>query len=228
MLKLKFLLFILLYLFLQASAFSADIYFARVVRIDDNNVIHIIRGDLIRMISLGYVTTPIKGETFHPETHAYLTQHLQDKWVRITELSYGVRSLVKPALVRTPDLTLVNTHMLKKGFAIPNMMTNPPKAILDTASIAKEAGVGIWSKIDLFAQQRENSSQSGIKDMMTGMIVGARKGNEAGVQPYISERGSKIAYPLKCLPYLDNVTVHATQYVVKNKGLSISMKCPKT
>ncbi|GAA5143677.1 thermonuclease family protein [Thalassotalea piscium] len=215
-------------LFITFFTQAGDLYYAKVVKVDSNNVIHLLKGESIRAISLGYITTPVEGEVYHTEVNSLLNDTLLGNWVKITELSYGANAIVKPALVRTRDLELVNTLLLQKGLAIPNHKTSPPQAINTHAQKAREKSLGLWGELALFNHQRSEPTRSRIKIMMENYKASLEKAKLKGVEPYVGDSKTNIAYKLKCLMSISKPLMFATKYVALNKGYTLEVnKCPK-
>jgi endonuclease YncB( thermonuclease family) len=212
---------------LSNLTYAGDVYFAKVSRVDDHNVMHLISEGKIRAVNLGYLSTPVKGEVFHKEVNTYLKSLVENKWVRITELSYGQKATVKPVLVRLRNLKTVNMNLVKEGYALPNLATNPPKAIITAAKKAKDENKGIWPAVQQFSAQRMGKSKDRIGLLMSGFVESLRKVKEKGIEPVVGDTRTKIAYKFACLMKIKNRRMFSTQYAAKNNGYTLNNdSCP--
>jgi len=219
----------LLLLFAIPTCFASNIYFAKVLRVDNHNVLHLVHDGELQAVSLGYINTPIKGEVFHEKVNKYLVDNLLEKWVRVTELTYGRNAIVKPALIRTRGLVLINKEVLEKGLGVPNLATNPPNAIIVASENAHGSKVGLWGKIDEFKVQRNSQGEDRrIKEIMDGFTESLVKVKSLGINPYVGDKKTKKAYRLACISTVKNQYIFATQYVAINNGFTlIENSCPK-
>lgn len=219
---------LLLLLYLPQS-YASNIYFAQVIRIDNHNVIHLLHGGELQAVSLGYISTPVNGEVFHKQANDYLKTTILDKWVRVTELTYGKNALVKPALIRTRGLILVNKEMLAKGLGVPNLATNPPNAIMTVAEKAHTENIGMWGVIEEFKRQRQDTlGGDRIKNIMDGFTASLTKVKKLGIEPYVGDLVSRKAYRFNCFMQIKKPRIFSTQYAAKNNGFElIDDVCPE-
>lgn len=202
-------------------------YYAQVVKVDAHNVIHVASNGLYVALSLGYLTTPVEGEVFHQETHTKLTNLILNKWVRVTELTYGRDALVKPALIRSRDGESINSAMITSGHALPNFDTMPPSPLIELASAARESNLGIWQHIELFERQRFALSATGLSEVFGRYNQGLEAARKVGAEPMVLDQGTKKAYPLNCMHKVDNKRFILNQHVAKNRGYLIQEECPE-
>jgi hypothetical protein len=213
----------------SVNSFGASIYFAKIGKIDEHNVIFLAKDGQLQAVSLGYLSTPVKGESLYAETSKYLQDNLLDKWVRVTELSYGKTALVKPALIRTPDMKLINLELIKIGLGVPNINTNPPEPLIEAAVLARNHKIGLWKDIDSFAKERANTSKSVLSkyldDISTSAIENQRKNS---VQPLVGDVDTNVAYKFECIMLVKHKRLFITKYAAKNNGFSLNLRtCPK-
>lgn len=211
------------------TSFASSIYYAKVVKIDDHNVIYVVRDGLLRAVSLGYVSSPVKGEVLFAEAHAYLVGAILEKWVRITELSYGRHALVKPVLVRTKEFALINSEMVEKGLALPDFKTKPPSVLVKKGKLAQKNKVGLWPHLKQFVQDRNKQNSIGLMRFMENYRLGLEKVKSKGIEPYLGDVKTKIAYKLKCFNLIKKPIMFATQYVAQHKGYVLNKdSCPSS
>ena len=87
--------------FTQAHADEPDLQFlGRVLKVDGHNVLTVgdAKGNL-RILSLAYISTPVRTEPYFEAVNAHLKGYVGD-WFQFTVVSYGRHARVQPVLMR--------------------------------------------------------------------------------------------------------------------------------
>lgn len=221
----KYTLLIILALF-TFNTLATNMYVAKVLKVDSNNVVHLGHDGVLKLINLAYLVTPVDGEPLHEEVNAYLAGILDGEWVRVTEVSYGRGALVRPSLVRLYDNTMLNTEIIKKGYALPDLGTKPPQAIMHLATEAKESNLGVWSLVKEFAHARYVKEGSTANTLFGDMTAALTRAKENNLQPYLLDSTTMTAYPLKCLMSVENPQMVSTIHVAEHRGYVLNEDCP--
>lgn len=215
----KCLLTVLLFIVVN-QAFSATSFYGKVIKVDGHQVLHVGVEGKLHFISLAYLMSPVRGEPYFDETHAYLKNAIEGKWALFTIAGYGKNARVRPALVRTEDDRSLNAALVKLGFSMVNQATKPPAVLTDMAMVASQNKVGLWSldvKLDPLNRKTRSSTGKGISAFIQ------RKDNP--ITPYILIDADKTARPISCgliHPFDDTAL---TKHVALNKGYKIVDKC---
>jgi endonuclease YncB( thermonuclease family) len=225
----KYLSMALMY-FLSLSIFAgqANIYFAKVERIDNNNVIHINHKDSPKTLRIAYLQLPVKNEFMHTELNQYLNNVLLNKWVRISELNYYSDEGVYSALIRDPNNKMINVQLASKGLGMPNSIENPPNAITQASLIAKNQKLGLWQNPQKFAQEKTkntgNDTVSFLKKIMESMKIKQTKDH----QIYVGDINRRTAIPMICAPVelILKKKLFTTSFSAAHAGYKI-IECPK-
>lgn len=209
------------------TAFAAQMYYAKVLKVDSNNVIHVGKDGIYSAINLAYLSTPVKGEPLHEQANSYLSERLVGEWVRVTEVSYGGGALVKPSLIRLYDNTMINVEILKEGFALPNLQTNPPNTLLKYANEARQSEKGIWKHLQEFSRARYKSGGIESGRLFGDMLSTIQNAKANNVKPLILDKKTMLAYPFECLLAVKDPKPASTQYVAEHLGYTLVYHCPK-
>ena len=208
--------------FIQAQADEPDLMFlGRVLEVDGHNVLTVgdAKGNL-RILSLAYISTPVRNEPYFETVNAHLKAYVGD-WFQFTVVSYGRHARVQPVLMRDTKQKSINSLMIKEGLAMVNMATNPPASLIDQAYAASESKVGLWAQDEKFDPlARTAFGGINLKDML-------RIEGKNGLVPYVKDRSSMKAYPVLCAftPRAKSLPIALTAHVAKREGYQIMHNC---
>ena len=208
--------------FIQAQADEPDLMFlGRVLEVDGHNVLTVgdAKGNL-RILSLAYISTPVRNEPYFETVNAHLKAYVGD-WFQFTVVSYGRHARVQPVLMRDTKQKSINSLMIKEGLAMVNMATNPPASLIDQAYAASESKVGLWAQDEKFDPlARIAFGGINLKDML-------RIEGKNGLVPYVKDRSSMKAYPVLCAftPRAKSLPIALTAHVAKREGYQIMHNC---
>jgi endonuclease YncB( thermonuclease family) len=225
----KYISMTLIYL-LSVSVFAgqANIYFAKVNKIDNNNVIYITHKNAPKSLRIAYLQLPIKNEFMHSKLNQYLNTMLLNKWVRISELNYHSNEGVYSALIRDPNNKMINVQLASKGLGMPNAIENPPNAITQASFIAKNQNLGLWQNPQKFAKERTkksgNDTISFLNEIMETMKIKQTKDH----QIFVGDLINRTAIPMICAPVklILKKKLFTTSFSAAHAGFKI-IECPK-
>ena len=208
--------------FTQAHADEPDLQFlGRVLKVDGHNVLTVgdAKGNL-RILSLAYISTPVRTEPYFEAVNAHLKGYVGD-WFQFTVVSYGRHANVQPVLMRDTKQKSINSMMVKEGLAMVNMATNPPVSLIDQAYAASESKVGLWGQDEKFDPLARNAFGGiNLKDML-------RIEGKNGLVPYVKDPTSMKAFPVLCAftPRAKSLPIALTAHVAKREGYQIMENC---
>lgn len=210
----------LLLVFFANQAISSTSFYGKVIKVDGHQVLHVgVQGELT-FISLAYLSTPVRGEPYFTEAHKYLKDTLEGKWALFTIAGYGRNARVRPALIRTQDDRSLNAALVKQGFSMVNLASQPPAVLTDMAMVASENKVGMWAldlKLDPLNRKTSAASSKGI----SGFI----QQKDSPFSPYILINSDKTARPMACGLVRAYDETALTRYVAINRGYKIVDQC---
>jgi endonuclease YncB( thermonuclease family) len=215
----RFIIAIILLLILSKTHASTSFY-GKVIKVDGHQVLHVGVEGKLHFISLAYLMTPVRGEPYFEQSHAYLKDTIEGKWALFTIAGYGKKAHVRPALIRTEDDRSLNAALVKQGYSMVNLATQPPAVLTDMAMVASDNKVGLWAldiKLNPFDRKASSAPGTGISAFI--------QQKDSPFTPYVLINADKTARPIACgfIHAYDESAL--TKYVALNKGYKIIEKC---
>ena len=196
--------------------------YAKVIKVDSNNVFHLgYEGDYV-FAHLSYIRVPIKGEPFFDQAHQILKQ-LEGEWVRVTEVKRLKTPSSNSFLIYDPQNRSVNMRMIREGLAFPFIADKPPGPLVDLAHTARKKRVGMWSEDYLKLTSPHEAEAMKFNQYLNDQIkVFATKTTE-----YLFRVGNKAYYP-DCLGKIRSPDGFVfDERSAKRRGLTIMPRCHK-
>jgi len=210
-----------------AEAGNVKAYFAKVLGIDANGVIHIQRAGAVEYVKLSYVRVPSKGEYKAQEAHSVLASAITGKWVQISETGFKSRSGVKSAIIRDDKQRMINLLILSLGMAMPEPLESPPQAAWNASSIAQQEKIGLWENPDFYKLGRVANYANRYLDVLSHFEDGVKAAEEKKLELLVADTDKKEFYKLRCIEMDDivNWELLATQYVGEGRGYRYVERC---
>lgn len=209
-----------LLIFLISFTSEADIYFAKVLRVDNHNIITVDRNNKKTLLRFAYLRTPVINEFQFKEVNSFIKKEVLGKWLRISELPGHGSHMVKRAIIRGEDNSILNVKLASNGMGYPVPLEKPPQAIIKASQLAYKNSLGIWSDIDQLKASEKRTNENAVLSILENATDALNDKKSEDYQIFVGDKLKKTFSEFSCITKYDPKSneFYPTKFVGLNKG----------
>ena len=201
----------------RSGTFTA---FAKVIKVDNNNILHLgLEGDYV-FGHLSFIKMPIKGQPFFEEAHALLSKY-EGQWLRVTEVKRLSSKHSRSYLAYSKNNRNINMEVINAGLAFPFVPDQPPGQLIDAAYTARDKKIGLWQDENTRLNDAKSVSMKGHIEYMMKI----QQDKEYMTRNFYYRDGDK-AYHKSCITKAKNYDGFIfSKQSAQRKGLKVMPPC---